>query len=94
LLAEFDGGLELRARTCTKGDAVRTIVSEVSPEVPIAYLGDDITDEDAFRVLNDRGLTVLVRPMYRFTAAQMWLRPPGELIQFFADWVRASGGDM
>lgn len=94
LLAEFDGGLELRARTRTKGDAVRTILSEVSPDVPVAYLGDDSTDEDAFRVLNDRGLTVLVRLTYRFTAAQMWLRPPDELIQFFTDWVRTCGGDM
>jgi trehalose 6-phosphate phosphatase len=73
---------------------VRTILSEVGPDVPVAYLGDDSTDEDAFRVLNDRGLTVLVRPTYRFTAAQMWLRPPDELIQFFTDWVRACGGDM
>ncbi len=94
LLTEFDGGLELRARMCSKADAVRTIVSEVTPDVPMAYLGDDNTDEEAFRALNHRGLTVLVRSTYRFTAAQTWLRPPGELLQFFADWVRACGGDM
>ncbi len=94
LLSEFDGGMELRARMCTKADAVRCIVSEIEPDVPIAYLGDDSTDEDAFRALNDRGLTVLVRPTYRFTAAQTWLRPPAELLQFLADWVRACGGDL
>jgi trehalose-phosphatase len=94
LLAEFDGGLELRTHLRGKADAVRTILSEVDPDVPIAYLGDDNTDEGAFRVLNDRGLTVLVRPTYRFTAAHMWLRPPDELIQFLTDWVRACGGDM
>jgi trehalose-phosphatase len=94
LLSEFNGGLELRARMCTKADAVRTILSEIAPDVPVAYLGDDSSDEGAFRALNDRGLTVLVRPTYRFTAAQMWLRPPVELIQFFTDWVRACGGDL
>lgn len=94
LLSEFEGGLELRVRTRGKGDAVRTILSETGPDVPAAYLGDDVTDEEAFRTLNGRGLTVLVRSTYRFTAAQMWLRPPSELVQFLADWIRACGGDM
>ncbi len=93
LLAEFDGGLELRIRSRGKGDAVRNIVAEAGAG-PVAYLGDDSTDEDAFRALHGLGLTVLVRPTYRFTAAQMWLRPPGELVQFLTDWVRASGGDL
>lgn len=93
LLAEFDGGVELRTRTRSKGDAVRTILSEAR-DLPVAYLGDDTTDEDAFRALHGRGLTVLVRPTYRFTAAQMWLRPPDELVQFLTDWLRACGGDM
>lgn len=93
-LAEFDGGLELRLRTRSKGDVVRAVVSEHGPEVPIAYLGDDSTDEDAFRILNGRGLTVLVRHTYRFTAAQIWIRPPIELVQFLTHWVQACGGDM
>jgi trehalose 6-phosphate phosphatase len=91
LLAEFDGGLELRVRASSKQHAVRTLLSEVEAEVPVAYLGDDLTDEDAFRTLNDRGLTVLVRPVFRTTAAQTWIRPPQELIQFLCDWIRASG---
>lgn len=94
MLGEFDGGIELRARCRTKGDAVQVVLSEVSPSASVAYLGDDTTDEDAFRALNDRGLTVLVRPTYRFTAAQAWLQPPHELVQFLSDWVRACGGDM
>lgn len=94
LLAEFDGGLELRERVRSKADVVRLVISENSPDVPVAYLGDDNTDEEAFRALNGRGLTVLVRPTYRFTAAQTWFRPPGELVQFFADWIRACGGEL
>ena len=94
LLNEFDGGLELRLRSCTKDHAVRALLCEVPGDAPVAYLGDDFTDEDAFRALNGRGLTVLVRPTPRTTAAQMWLRPPEELVQFLADWVRACGGDV
>ncbi len=94
LLAEFDGGMELRARNCSKGDVVRTILSELNPDVPVAYLGDDQTDEDAFEALKGRGLTVLVRPRHRTTTADVWIKPPGELIQFLADWVHACGGDV
>jgi trehalose 6-phosphate phosphatase len=51
-----------------------------------------VDDEGAFRVLNGRGLTVLVRPKSRFTAAQMWLRPPAELVGFLSDWKTTCGG--
>jgi hypothetical protein len=34
-----------------------------------------------------------VRPQSRFTAAQLWLRPPHELIAFLREWIDASGGD-
>jgi trehalose-phosphatase len=88
LVADFEGGVEIRLRSANKADVVRTIMNEVGPDVPIAYLGDDKTDEEAFRVLNGRGLTVLVRPKHRFTAAQTWLRPPEELVQFFNTWIR------
>lgn len=93
-LCEFDGGVELRARRGSKGDAVRTMLSEIDENVPVAYLGDDLTDEYAFRALLRRGLTILVRPNYRFTAAQVWLRPPEELVKFLTDWVHACGGEL
>lgn len=94
VLAEFEEGVEIRLRSANKGDALRTLLSELHCDVPVAYLGDDATDEDAFRVLNGRGLTVLVRPKHRFTAAQIWFRPPDELIRFLKDWIRASGGTL
>jgi trehalose 6-phosphate phosphatase len=92
LLREFDAGVEIRLREANKGDVVRTILAEIDSSVPVAYLGDDITDEDAFHALNGRGLAVLVRRTPRFTAAQLRLRPPQEVVQFLADWVRACGG--
>jgi trehalose 6-phosphate phosphatase len=92
LTADFDGGVEIRLRSANKGDIARTILNEIGHDVPIAYLGDDKTDEDAFRVLNGRGLTVLVRTKPRFTAAQTWLRPPEELVHFLNMWIRSCGG--
>jgi trehalose-phosphatase len=88
-LLEFDGGIEMRMLGRDKGDAVRTILDEVGPEVPVAYLGDDITDERAFLALGTRGLSVLVRPEWRKTAAALWIRPPEGLREFLARWLRA-----
>src|SRR5579862_650715 len=85
-LLEFDGGVEMRMPDLDKGDAVRTVLSEVGPNVPTAYLGDDLTDERAFRALGSRGLSVLVRPRRRRTAPQVWLKPPEELLSFLARW--------
>ena len=89
-LLEFDGGVEMRMPDLDKGDAVRTVLQEVGPGVPTAYLGDDLTDEQAFRALGDRGLSVLVRSNARRTAAQLWLKPPEELMDFLSRWVAAT----
>ncbi len=93
-LAEFDCGLELRVRARSKGDVVHTILAEHGRHLSAAYLGDDASDEDAFHALEGRGLSVLVRSAYRFTAAQLWIRPPAELVEFLTNWVRACGGEM
>jgi trehalose 6-phosphate phosphatase len=85
-LLHFEAGLELRVSHPDKGDAVRTILAGLDARVPIAFLGDDLTDEDAFQVLRGRGLTVLVRTDYRETAAEAWLRPPQELLGFLERW--------
>lgn len=90
-LLEFEQGVELRVAHPDKGDAVATIIEETGPEAQIAYLGDDFTDEDAFRALNGRGLTVLVRPESRETLARAWLKPPEELREFLEDWLEHAG---
>lgn len=81
-LKEFDGGLELRVPGRNKGDVVNTVCREVGVGVQIAYFGDDFTDEDAFHALKGRGLRVLVRNTLRPTEADLWLKPPGELLDF------------
>jgi len=60
--------------------------------VEAAYLGDDLTDEDAFRALRGRGAAVLVRPEPRETEADAWLKPPGELLTFLDRWIAATSG--
>jgi len=86
---QFDGGVEIRAREADKGAAVRNFLREIDRDTPAAYLGDDTTDESAFRALEGRGLSVLVRPEWRPTAAQQWLKPPGELLDFLGLWLKA-----
>lgn len=86
-LLEFDGGVEMRMPDLDKGDAVQTVLREMGPKVPTAYLGDDVTDERAFRALGSRGLGVLVRARPRKTAAQIWLKPPEQLLDFLSRWI-------
>lgn len=88
-LLEFDGGVEIRAGEADKGHAVRTVMREMNPHTPTAYLGDDNTDEHAFQVVNGRGLSILARPGWRPTAAQLWLRPPDEVLDFLTCWLTA-----
>jgi trehalose-phosphatase len=90
-LLEFDGGIEMRMPGRDKGDAVRTILKELDSEVPVAYLGDDITDERAFLALGTRGLSLLVRPEWRETAAALWITPPNDLLDFLTRWLQACG---
>jgi trehalose 6-phosphate phosphatase len=88
-LLEFDGGIEIRVPHIDKGTAVRTIIEEMPTDAPIAYLGDDSTDERAFEALSNRGLNILVRPEWRNTRAQLWIKPPDELLDFLAQWRQA-----
>ncbi|MGA2650009.1 MAG: trehalose-phosphatase [Terracidiphilus sp.] len=88
-LLEFEAGLELRVGR-DKGGAVEAILAEAATSGPVAYLGDDLTDEAAFRAVNalgSRGLSALVRREWRETDAQIWLRPPGELRAFLKRWL-------
>ncbi len=88
---DFDGGIELAAPGSTKSDAVVTLLAETGGQAPMAFLGDDRTDEDAFVAIRDKGLGILVRPHFRPTAADLWLKPPRELLDFLERWHRTLG---
>ena len=91
-LRPFDGGIELRAPGRDKGAAVRDVLSGAPPGTVAAYLGDDLTDEDAFRALPEGALGVLVREELRPTDAGAWVRPPEGLLDFLDRWLAAEAG--
>jgi alpha,alpha-trehalase len=77
---------ELRPRMeWDKGKAVLWILRALDLDVPDViplYLGDDTTDEDAFREVRDRGIGILVAETPRPSAASYCLRNPLEVKQF------------
>lgn len=95
-LLPFDGGIELRAGSGNKGDAVKSLLSGAEEGLACAFLGDDVTDEDGFSVLRGYGseltrVPVLVRSEPRPSHACIWLRPPTELLGFLDAWIEATG---
>ena len=84
----FEDGIELVARGFDKGSLVKRIL-DFHPYYPSCYLGDDFSDEEAFKALWGRGLAVLINRTYRETAAQIWLSPPEELNDFLDEWIWA-----
>ena len=70
-----------------KGQAVRWLLNRIELEHPHTiplYLGDDVTDEDAFEALSqaDQGFGILVAETPRPTAAQFILHNPEEVRHF------------
>lgn len=86
----FESGVEFRATGYTKAFAVERELEQSRESDVIAYLGDDLTDEDAFAALNTAGMSFLVRPDVRYSRAKYWLRPPEDLLRFLTEWVSAS----
>jgi len=59
---------------------------------PVAFLGDDLTDESAFAAVNaieGAHVSALVRDRMRTTMADVWLRPPVDVLGFLRKWVDA-----
>jgi trehalose-phosphatase len=70
-----------------KGKAMLWLLETLGLEgrnaLPI-YIGDDRTDEDAFRVLEQRGIGILVSEQSPPTAARYSLKNPAEVEEFLA----------
>jgi trehalose 6-phosphate phosphatase len=81
-------GLEWRCRRWHKGTALSAVISEEMQGTPVAYVGDDQTDEDAFHVLAGRpcalGLRVASGPVA--TAAAAIVAPASGVIRFLEQW--------
>lgn len=83
---EFNRGFEFRVTLRTKGTVVRMLREETTEESHLAYLGDDLTDEDAFSELPPPDWSILVAPEPRETRARWWITTPGELLLFLQNW--------
>ncbi|MEX2422270.1 MAG: trehalose-phosphatase [Actinomycetota bacterium] len=80
--------LELRPATVDKGRAL-DLIAERTPRLSPLVLGDDVTDEDAFRAATARGGTgVLVSETPRDTAASHRLFDPNDVVTFLVALAR------
>lgn len=60
IVDRIDGGVELRARGRDKGTAVLSLISQAPAGTLGVFLGDDVTDEDAFEVVQEFGFGIRV----------------------------------
>jgi alpha,alpha-trehalase len=68
-----------------KGKAILWLLEALEldePDVVPFYIGDDVTDEDAFSVVRQRGISVLVSDFPRSTQAEFSLQNPYEAQEF------------
>src|SRR5262249_14405934 len=85
-LEDIDGGLELRATQRGKGTvAWEATQREPQGTLPV-YLGDDIADEDAFRVLRPFGVTIRVGRRHLPTAAEWRIGSIDDVPAFLEHW--------
>jgi trehalose-phosphatase len=85
-LQPVNGGMEVRARGEDKGTALRVLLGAMPPGTLPVYLGDDATDEDAFRALGGEGMTIRVGDEGSPTAARHRLRSPHDVLVFLRRW--------
>jgi alpha,alpha-trehalase len=69
-----------------KGQAIRWLVKALNTswdKDSIIYIGDDTTDEDAFRTIRTRGTTILVSESCKESAADFFVSNPKEVKKLF-----------
>ncbi len=80
-----------------KGTALWSLFDRVGlrrGEVLAVFIGDDLTDEDAFRALGDDGIGIVVADEARTTAADDRLGSPDDVRRFLAELAALlAGGD-
>ena len=73
-----------------KGKAVRNLLkAPPAPGLLPFYFGDDRTDEDAFRFLRGKGITVFVGPPETPSEAEFFLADPAEGAEFMKRFIKA-----
>jgi len=74
--------VEVRPGGVSKGEAVELLIKKFGKKSFPIYIGDDTTDEDAFRFLSDSGLTIFVTEKLKKTSARYYLKNPDEVLRF------------
>ncbi|OGY60263.1 MAG: trehalose-phosphatase [Candidatus Colwellbacteria bacterium RIFCSPLOWO2_01_FULL_48_10] len=88
---EAKKALEIRPNfNWDKGSAARWVLLHQDPDCLPVYIGDDKTDESAFKALKGRGITVKVG-FDRHSSAQYFVRSANEVGKFLSFFVRARG---
>lgn len=87
-VCSFNSGIELSTPNINKGFAVKYLFSEIKGDFLSAYLGDDLTDEHAFKAIKNNGLAVLVGAELRATNADIYLESTDEVVDFFQEWLK------
>lgn len=85
---QFNGGVEIRCSGWHKGDVVAELLRRQAKDVLAVYVGDDETDEDAFRIVGERGIGIKVGEPSRRTAAKGFLPDCRAVERFLRVWIR------
>jgi trehalose 6-phosphate phosphatase len=89
----FNGGIEIRASGRTKGDVLGELRADLPAEAFTVFIGDDETDEDAFRLLRGQGIGIKVGNPEAPTAASGFLPDCEAVRDFLARWLSISSGE-
>jgi trehalose-phosphatase len=87
----IDGGVEVRARSRNKGTVVLELLGEAPPGTLGVYVGDDITDEDAFEAVRDWGFGIRVGAVDRPSQALARVASCAEVALFLEEWLQVVG---
>ena len=93
LLNGFNGGIELRFPFPSKCSAAEVMLAGLAGAA-CAYIGDDLADEEVFRSVSGRALTVRVCHEQRPTYAEVTFESQPEVIDFLRLWHEVCGGNQ
>lgn len=83
----FHGGVEVACNGWNKGSSLTSLLKGQPEGTFPVYVGDDATDEDAFRVVQESGCGIRVGAISKSTAAKGSLGDCREVVVFLESWV-------
>lgn len=86
-IRKFNGGLELICTGWNKGNALEELLDLQPSGTFSVYIGDDETDEDAFRAMKGRGLGIVVGPRYKKSNADTHISDIRSVKEFLESWL-------